>query len=78
LSHLLRELTLAPTALRTRVLCPSSYDLRGSIVRIVVHEDGVVKDTDLTEFDASVDGTDDFVVKAPIEPGEYGGATAFA
>lgn len=58
-------------ALKARVSCPEPCDLRGRIVRIVRQDAGVVKEVELTEFDGTVNQTDEFVVKAPIELGEY-------
>jgi hypothetical protein len=58
-------------ALEVRLSCSSACDLRGSIVRIVGEDTAVAKEVELTEFDGGVNETDEFVVKAPIKPGEY-------
>jgi hypothetical protein len=63
--------TGADIALRVQVSCPECCDLRGGIARIVLQDAAVVKETELTQFDGRVNETEDFVVKAPIEPGEY-------
>lgn len=61
----------ADIALKAEVSCPEPCDLRGSIVRIVRQDAAVAKEVELTEFDGTVNETDEFVVEAPIEPGEY-------
>lgn len=61
----------ADIGLKVRLSCPHGCDLRGSIVRIVAQDAAVVKEIELIEFDETVNETEEFVVKAPIEPGEY-------
>jgi len=61
----------ADIALKVQVSCPECCDVRGGIARIVLQDAAVVKEIELTEYDGTVNDTDDFVVKAPIEPGEY-------
>ena len=61
----------AHITLKVEVSCPEFCDLRGSIARIVnEHADGA-KRVELTQFDGTVNQTDHFVVKAPIELGGY-------
>jgi hypothetical protein len=57
--------------LKVRVSCSSACDLRGKIVRIITQDAVVTKEIELVTFDEAVNETDEFVVKAPIEPGEY-------
>ena len=58
-------------ALKVRVLCSSACDLRGKIVKIIAQDAVVAKEIELTDFDGTVNETDEFVVKAPTRPGEY-------
>jgi hypothetical protein len=58
-------------ALKVRVSCSSNCNLQGSKVRIVDDEGAAVKEIELVTFDGTGNETDEFVVKAPIEPGEY-------
>ena len=57
-------------ALKVRLSCSSGCDLGGKIVKIIP-QDGVVNETELVTFDGTGNETDEFAVKAPIEPGEY-------
>ncbi len=56
--------------LKVKVSCSSACDLRGSIVEIMA-QDAVVKQIELVTFDGAVNETDELVVQAPVEPGEY-------
>lgn len=59
-------------ALKVRVLCSSSCDLRGKNVKIIAQGAAVKEmEIELTEFDETANETDEFFVKAPFEPGEY-------
>ena len=58
-------------ALNVRVSCSSNCDLQGGKVRIADEDGAVVKEIELTEFSGTGNETDEFVVKAPIEPGGY-------
>ena len=58
-------------ALKVGVSCPEKCNLQAGNVRIVDSEGAVVKEIELTEFDGAANETDEFVVKAPIEPGQY-------
>ena len=61
----------ADMALKVGVSCPEARDLGGSMVRIVAQDGALAKEVELSEFDGTVNQTDEFVVKAPNEPGEY-------
>ena len=61
----------ADIALRVRVSCPDACDLRGSRVRIVDQDGALAKEVELCEFDGTVNQTDEFVVRASTELGEY-------
>lgn len=58
-------------ALKVKVSCSLACDLHGKTIRIVSHDAVVVKEAELTRFDDTANETDEFVVKAPIEPGAY-------
>ena len=57
--------------LKVTVSCSSKCSLEGWRVIIVDDEDVAVKEVGLAEFDGTVNETDEFVVNAPIEPGEH-------
>jgi hypothetical protein len=57
-------------ALKVKVSCSSACDLRGKIVKIIT-QDAAVKEIELVTFDGTVNETDEFVVKAPTQPGGY-------
>jgi hypothetical protein len=61
----------ADMALKVRVSCSSACDLWGRLVRIVAHDDALAAETALVSFDGTANETDEFVVSAPFEPGEY-------
>jgi hypothetical protein len=61
----------ADMALKVRVSCPSACDLWGGMVRIVADGDALIQETALVSFDGTASETDEFVVSAPFEPGEY-------
>lgn len=65
------------TALKVRVSCPSNCNVRGRKVRIVDDEGAVVKEIELTEFDGAANESDEFVMKAPIQPGQYAWTAVF-
>jgi len=70
-NDVLRELCVGSNiVLKVRVSCPSGCDLRGNIVQIVA-QDAVVKEIELASFDEVGNETDEFVLAAPTEPGEY-------
>jgi hypothetical protein len=64
-------------ALKVKVSCSSACDLRGKTVQIVAQDTAVVKEVELVTFDETANETDEFVVMAPIEVGEYTWAAVF-
>ena len=58
-------------ALKVRVSCSPACDLWGKMVRIVAPDGDVMKEVALLSFDGEVNETDEFVVRAPFEPGEH-------
>jgi hypothetical protein len=58
-------------ALKVRVSCSSNCNLQGGKLRIADDDGAVVKEIELTEFDGTENETDEFIVKAPVEPGAY-------
>ena len=59
------------TALKVKVSCSSACDLRGKIVKIIAEDAVVAKEIELVTFDGAANESDEFVVKAPIQPGQY-------
>ena len=57
--------------LKVKAACPSHCDLQGGQVRIADNSGAVVEETELLLFDGTVNETDEFVVRAPTQPGEY-------
>ena len=57
-------------ALKIMVSCPTACDLRGKTVRIIAQYSTVAREVALTGFEEEMNETDEFWVKAPIEPGE--------
>ena len=64
--------------LKVRASCSEKCCLQGGKVRIVDGHGVVVEETGLSGFDGTVNETDEFVVRAPIEPGEYRWTVMFA
>jgi len=58
-------------ALKVKVSCSSGCDLWGGTVKITAQDGAVAKEAVLVSFDGSANQTDEFMVKAPFEPGEY-------
>lgn len=58
-------------ALQAMVSCASACDLRGSVVRILDQGAAVLAEVELTAFDETANYTGEFILKSPIEPGEY-------
>jgi hypothetical protein len=58
-------------ALKAGVSCPSLCNLQGGRIRISDDMGAILKEAPLTSFDGAVNETDEFVVKAPTEPGKY-------
>ena len=63
--------------LQARVSCSLSCDLRDGKVEIV-NRDAVLKQIELTAFDGEVNETEEFVLQAPTEPGEYTWTAVYA
>ncbi len=57
--------------LKVRLSCPRACDLRGKIVKIIAQDAAVLKEIELVSYDEAANETDEFVVKAPVKPGEY-------
>jgi hypothetical protein len=58
-------------ALKVKVSCCSACDLWGGTVKIIAQDGAVAKEAVLISFDGAGNETDEFVVRAPFEPGEY-------
>lgn len=61
----------ADMTLQVQVTCVPAGDLHGKIVRIVTQHADVLKEVALAATDATTGETGEFVVKAPVAPGEY-------
>ena len=61
----------AGMVLKVTVSCSWNCDLRGQKVQIIAQDDVVEKEIELTKFDGTANETDEFVVRSPIEPGEF-------
>lgn len=57
--------------LKVKVSSPPSCDLRGEAVLINDQDGALVQSADLIEFDGEDCDTGEFVVKAPLQPGDY-------
>jgi hypothetical protein len=68
----------ADLALKAKVSCSSNCDLRGATIRIADDKGAIVKEIELVSFDEATNETDEFVVKAPVKPGEYRWKAVFA
>jgi hypothetical protein len=64
-------------ALKIRVSCSSECDLRGMRVFVADDEGAVVEEVELAELDGAANETDEFVVKVPSRPADYGWAIVF-
>ena len=58
-------------ALKVRVSCSPACDLWGKMVRIVAPDGALAKEVALVSFDGTSNETNEFVVRAPLEPGEH-------
>jgi hypothetical protein len=58
-------------ALKVNVSCSSACDLWGKLVKINTHAGVEAKVIVLNSFDGTANEADEFVIKAPLEPGEY-------
>jgi len=61
----------ADMVLQVSVSCSLACDLKGKTLRIMDKEEVLVDNIELTEFDGTANQTGEFVVEAPIVPGEY-------
>ena len=61
----------ADMALRVEVSCSSACDLWGRTVKITDQDGTVAKEVALVSFNDGASSTDEFLVEAPFEPGEY-------
>jgi len=61
----------ADMTLHAKVSCSPACDLRGHILLVKDQAGAEVGRVDLTEFDGVTNLTPEFVVKAPVQPGEY-------
>lgn len=64
-------------ALKVKISCPSHCNLQCGQIRICDDTGAILKESMLTSFDGTANETDEFVVEAPIEPGEYTWSAAF-
>jgi len=62
--------------LQVLVSCSVTCDLRGDVLQIST-SDAIVQQVQLTSFDGALNATDEFVIQAPIEPGEYSFTTTY-
>ena len=58
-------------ALKVKVSCSSGCELWGRTVKIIAQDGVAVEETVLVSFDGTANETDEFLVRAPFEPGEY-------
>ena len=58
-------------ALKVRVSCSPACDLWGKTVRIVAPDGALAREVALVSFDGTSNETNEFVVRAPFEPGKY-------
>jgi len=58
-------------ALKVKVSCSLACDLRGKTINIIAQDAVVAEEIELTTFDETGNETGEFVMRAPIEPGEY-------
>jgi hypothetical protein len=61
----------AEMALKVKVSCADACDLRGKSEKIISQDDAVVKEIKVATCDDTVSETDEFTVKAPLEPESY-------
>jgi hypothetical protein len=70
-------LTGSDIVLKVKIACPSNCNLQGGQVRIVDNSGAVIEGIELLPFDGTVNETDEFVVRAPMKPGEHKWAAVF-
>jgi hypothetical protein len=68
----------ADIALKVKVTCSSGCDLRGKALNVVTPEGVVVASEHLAHHDAHDNQTDEFVLQAPRQAGEYAWSLVFA
>lgn len=61
----------ADMALQVQVTCAPACDLHGKIVRLLTQNEDVLTEVELAATDAATGETGEFVVKAPVAPGEH-------
>jgi hypothetical protein len=61
----------AELTLQAKVLCSPACDLRGHTLLVNDQAGGEASRVEFTEFDGVTNATREFVVKAPVKPGEY-------
>ena len=61
----------AEVVLKVKVGCSSACDLWGGTIRIVSPDGTLAKEVVLVSFDGTTSETNEFVVRAPLEPGEH-------
>jgi hypothetical protein len=67
----------AYVAFRAEVSCAKGCDLRASLVRVLDQDDTLAQEGELSELDGAMNRTEDLVVTAPLEPGEYAWRVVF-
>jgi len=65
-------------ALKFAVSCPMACDMRGTMIKIIGEGAGILQEIELTDFDGTVNETDEFLMKAPIKLGECAWTVAFS
>src|SRR5213594_713003 len=61
----------ADVTLQAKVSCSPPCDLRGHALLVKDHAGADLRRVELTEFDGVTNRTREFVMKAPVKPGEY-------
>ncbi len=68
----------AGMALKVRLQCAQACDLRGRTIRIIGQDAEIVVEVELVLFEDTANETDEFIVKAPAEPGQYTWTVVFS
>jgi hypothetical protein len=63
--------------LQVKVSCSSGCNLQGGKTTIANHAGAATEDIELTSLDGAASKTEEFVIKAPDEPGEYAWTAVF-
>ncbi len=58
-------------ALKIKVSCQSQCDLRGDQVRVINESGMTLKEIELLPSDGTANATNEFILQAPVRPGEY-------